>query len=79
MYKHALKLRNELGLGHGSFDWVPEYTNESALGYRNGDVLVIHNFGSNPIELPAGKVIASSRNGVSVELEPNQTVWLQTK
>ena len=79
MYKHALKLRKELGLGHGSFDWVPEYTNDSALGYRNGDVLVIHNFGSNPIELPAGKVIASSRNGVSVELEPNQTVWLQTK
>ena len=79
MYKHALKLRKELGLGHGSFDWVPEYTNESALGYRNGDVLVIHNFGSNPIELPAGKVIASSRNGVSVELESNQTVWLQTK
>ena len=79
MYKHALKLRKELGLGHGSFDWVPEYTNDSALGYRNGDVLVIHNFGSNPIELPAGEVIASSRNGVSVELEPNQTVWLQTK
>ena len=79
MYKHALKLRKELGLGHGSFDWVPEYTNDSALGYRNGDVLVIHNFGSNPIELPAGEVIASSRNGVSVEIEPNQTVWLQTK
>jgi alpha-glucosidase len=79
MYKHALKLRKELGLGHGSFDWVPEYTNDSALGYRNGDVLVIHNFGSNPIELPAGEVIASSRNGVNVEIEPNQTVWLQTK
>ncbi|MEN9730800.1 MAG: hypothetical protein RL488_110 [Actinomycetota bacterium] len=79
MYKHALRLRKELGLGHGSFDWVPEYTNESALGYRNGSVLVIHNFGRESIEMPAGEVIASSKNGISVGIEPDQTVWLQTK
>lgn len=65
--------------GNGSFDWVPEYTNSTSLGYRNGDVLVIHNFGSEAIEIPAGVVIASSRNGASVGLEPDQTVWLQTK
>jgi alpha-glucosidase len=79
MYKHALGLRKELGLGNGSFDWVPEYTNSTSLGYRNGDVLVIHNFGSEAIEIPSGVVIASSRNGASVGLEPDQTVWLQTK
>ena len=79
MYKHALRLRKELGLGNGSFDWVPEYTNSTSLGYRNGDVLVIHNFGSEAIEIPSGVVIASSRNGASVGLEPDQTVWLQTK
>jgi alpha-glucosidase len=79
MYKHALLLRKELGLGNGSFDWVPEYTNSTSLGYRNGDVLVIHNFGSEAIEIPSGVVIASSRNGASVGLEPDQTVWLQTK
>jgi alpha-glucosidase len=79
MYKHALRLRKELGLGNGSFDWVPEYTNSTSLGFRNGDVLVIHNFGSEAIEIPYGVVIASSRNGASVGLEPDQTVWLQTK
>jgi alpha-glucosidase len=79
MYKHALRLRKELGLGNGSFDWVPEYTNSTSLGFRNGDVLVIHNFGSEAIEIPSGVVIASSRNGASVGLEPDQTVWLQTK
>ena len=79
MYKHALRLRKELGLGHGSFDWVAEYTNSTALGYRNGSVLVIHNFGSEAIELPSGKIIASSKNGASVGIEPDQTVWLQTK
>ena len=79
MYKHTLGLRKELGLGNGSFDWVPEYTNSTSLGFRNGDVLVIHNFGSEAIEIPSGVVIASSRNGASVGLEPDQTVWLQTK
>jgi alpha-glucosidase len=79
MYKHALKVRKELGLGHGSFDWVPEFTNETTLGYRNGNVLVIHNFGTRAIEKPAGVVIASSQNGASVALEPDQTVWLQTE
>jgi alpha-glucosidase len=79
MYKHALRLRKELGLGHGSFDWVPEYTNETTLGYLNQGVLVIHNFGRESIALPAGEVIASSQNGTSVGIEPDQTVWLQTK
>jgi alpha-glucosidase len=79
MYKHALRVRKELGLGHGSFDWVPEFTNETTLGYRNGNVLVIHNFANTPIEIPDGEVIVSSKNGVSVSVEPDQTVWLKTK
>jgi len=79
MYKHALSVRKELDLGNGSFDWVAEFTNKSALGYRNGGVLVIHNFGPEGIEIPSGVVIASSQNGASVGLEPDQTVWLQTE
>ena len=79
MYKHALKLRKELKLGNGSFDWLPDYTNESALGYRNGNVLVIHNFGSQAIEMPQGEVIASSANAASVGIEPDQTVWVKTE
>ena len=77
MYKHALRVRKELKLGHGTFDWVPEYTNATTLGYRNGDVLVIHNFGTEPIPLPAGIVIASSGLQECLSVEANQTVWLQ--
>jgi alpha-glucosidase len=76
LYKHALKLRKELGLGHGSFDWVPEYTNENTLGYLNNDILVIHNFGREPISLPQGNLIASSQNGDTLVIEADQTVWL---
>lgn len=79
LYKHALKLRKELGLGHGSFDWVPEYTNETTLGYLNNGILVIHNFGREPIALPQGNLIASSQYGDTLVIEADQTVWLNTK
>ena len=78
MYKHAIRLRSELGLGDGSFEWVAEFTNDRALGFRNGDILVIHNFGDEPLALPAGEIVARSQKGDSLSLEPNTTVWLKT-
>ena len=78
MYKHAIRLRGELGLGDGSFEWVAEFTNESALGFRNGELLVIHNFGDEPLALPAGEIVARSQKADSLSLEPNTTVWLKT-
>ena len=78
MYKHAIRLRGELGLGHGSFEWVAEFTNDRALGFRNGEILVIHNFGEEPLALPSGEIVARSQKGDSLSLEPNTTVWLKT-
>jgi alpha-glucosidase len=69
LYKHALKLRRELSLGEGSFAWLPGFVGESSLGFRNGEILVIHNFGLDPIQLPAGEIIASSA--------ADQTVWIR--
>jgi alpha-glucosidase len=43
-YKHYLALRKELDLGNGKFEWVPELCSESVLAYRNGKVVVTHNF-----------------------------------
>lgn len=79
LYKHALKVRKELQIGEGSFEWVPEFVSENSLGFRNGEILVIHNFGHEPIELPAGEVIASSLTGMSDghPLVKDQTVWLK--
>mgnify|MGYP000732900647 CR=1 FL=1 len=79
LYKHALELRRQLKLGEGSFKWLDEMVSDGVLGYRNGNVLVIHNFGSAPIKLPVGKVLASSLHGMHEghDLVEDQTVWLQ--
>jgi len=79
LYKQALKLRKKLKLGEGSFDWAPEFVSDTSLGYKNGDVLVVHNFGHSPIELPNGEVLASSLHGMTSghDLAADQTVWLK--
>ncbi|MEY4263071.1 MAG: hypothetical protein RLY88_779 [Actinomycetota bacterium] len=78
LYKHALKLRKELAIGEGSFEWLPGYVGDNVLGFRNGDVVVIHNFGHEPIDLPAGKILASSLHGMTEghALAADQTVWI---
>ena len=79
LYKHALKLRRDLKLGEGSFEWAAEFVTEHSLGFSNGDILVVHNFGHSPIELPEGEIIASSLEGMQPghALVADQTVWLK--
>lgn len=81
LYRHALKMRKQLALGEGSFEWVDEFVGENSLGFRNGNILVVHNFGHTPIALPAGEIIASSLHGMREghNLVADQTVWLRTK
>lgn len=77
LYKSALHLRRELKLGEGSFAWLPQFTNDRALGYRNGGILVIHNFGTDSLSLPTGEVILRSINGSDQHhIAPNETVWV---
>ena len=79
LYKHALQVRKDLQLGEGSFDWAPEFIGEHSLGFRNGEILVVHNFGHEPIALPRGEVVASSLHGMTSghDLVADQTVWLK--
>jgi alpha-glucosidase len=79
LYKHALKLRRDLKLGEGSFEWAAEFVTEHSLGFRNGDVLVVHNFGHSPIDLPDGEIIASSLHGMTPghPLAADQTAWIK--
>ena len=79
LYKSALHLRKSLDLGGGSFDWLPRYVNKTTLGYRNGDILVIHNFGTDALHLPPGDVLISSQHGLGSgeALGADQTVWLK--
>jgi alpha-glucosidase len=73
-YKNALKLRSELKLGEGSFDWV---STSDELMYENGQILVVHNFSNQPVLLPEGRVLLSSMP-ISADglLQPNDTAWV---
>lgn len=71
-YKKALRLRKELALGEGSFDWVQ---NDELLSYQNGQLLIVHNFGQD-CTLPAGRLLLSSDPYQADLLRSNQTLWL---
>jgi alpha-glucosidase len=70
LYRAALKLRKELALGEGSFDWVEQ---EEVLSYQNGSTTISHNFGSQPKEIQ-GTILLRSENQEG-PLQPNETVW----
>jgi alpha-glucosidase len=78
MYKQALKLRSELDLGQGSFEWVEELCYQDVLAFRNNGILVIHNFGEIDIELPEGTELISSTTDSQQNLVlPHETKWLK--
>ena len=72
MYQQALRLRSELKLGEGSFDWVSK---TAVLTYQNGNVRVIHNFSGEPVKLE-GEVLLSSMPLAAGNLLPNDTAWI---
>ena len=78
LYKHALAARKSWNLGNGSFEWVPGLVSPTTLAYKNGDILVVHNFGEDAVALPEGEVILQSWAGACTDALPaNQTVWLK--
>jgi alpha-glucosidase len=78
MYKAALKIRRELDLGQGSFEWVEELCSEDVLAFRNMNVVVIHNFGDSAISSPEGEeLISSSSQSQLGQLLPNETKWIK--
>ena len=73
MYQQALKLRSDLKLGEGSFDWVSK---TDALRYQNGSLQIVHNFSSEPIKLTGEVVISSMPLAEDGSLLPNDTAWV---
>lgn len=59
LYKTLVRLRSELGLGTGGFEWLEGY-GDDAVAFRNGTFGVIANIGENELALPAGEVMVSS-------------------
>ena len=73
MYQQALKLRSDLKLGEGSFDWVSK---TDALRYQNGSLQIVHNFSSEPIKLTGEVVLSSMPLAQDGSLLPNDTAWV---
>jgi len=91
LYRAALALRREHGLGAGTFLWAAAHApKEGVLAFHNGDVLVFANMGIAAVPLPAGLRIAlastpdavarsaagSGNAGAAWKLAPNSAVYL---
>ncbi len=81
MYRKALELRRQLGLGAGTLAWWPEHDAEGLVAFVNGDVLVAMNMGEHPVQLPELPVLATSSASAmeGTKIRPNSTVWLKLR
>jgi alpha-glucosidase len=79
LYKRLLNKRREFGLGGGGFRWADEFQDKNTLAYINNGVLVLMNFGPEPVVLPAGEVLVTTQHDLTVEreLEHDQVVWIK--
>jgi alpha-glucosidase len=75
LYRSALRLRERHGLGTGTLTWLD--TPADVLAFRNGDLLVMTNFGDAPAELPlsARVVLASEPLAAHGRVPQDVTVW----
>src|SRR5690606_11407857 len=58
LYRRAIRLRRELGLGQGELRWDPTLGSDDVLAMRRstplGEVLVLTNLGPDPVAMPEG-------------------------
>ncbi|CAN5300369.1 glycoside hydrolase family 13 protein [soil metagenome] len=82
LYKLALALRAESGLGFGAVTWITDLDfGDDVLAFRNGDITVISNTGAMPVEIPVevlGELLLASDPVDEAVLPPDTTVWLRT-
>jgi len=74
-YRRALELRRELQ-GEEEFQWIDESSDDVLRFVRPGGWRSITNFGSSPVDLPAGKVLLSSSPLEDDRLPGDTTAWL---
>jgi alpha-glucosidase len=79
LYRAGLALRKTHDLGAGDFDWLPNLCGETSLAFVNRAVAIVHNFGAEPLPLPAdlGTPLIESELGAVANhtLAPNTTAW----
>jgi len=75
LYRSALRLRREHGLGAGSMAW--QDGPDGVLAFRNGDLLALTNFGAAPAALPADASVLLSSEPLDPDgrVPHDVTVW----
>src|SRR6185312_6442793 len=81
LYRRMISVRAERELGRGRLTWAPENAPATGvLSYANGDLQMLANLGTTPVEIPAGRevVVSSSDDAVDGDgrLSPNAALWL---
>lgn len=76
LYRAALRVRRKLFANTAPLRWND--TAADVLSFTRGDVTCIVNFGSDPIELPAGRVLVTSSPSVGTSLGMDEAAWLVT-
>ncbi|MCU1514982.1 MAG: hypothetical protein JWO10_2072 [Microbacteriaceae bacterium] len=75
LYKLALALRQQHGLGVGELQWLDGY-NDSVVAFENSGITVLANTGATEVPLPKGTILLAS-GAVETTLPGDTTVWLQ--
>lgn len=75
MYRTALRLRRELSLGVGGWEWVD--SGPDVVHGRNGAVHVLTNFGTSPVALPEGELLLASGDLEDGAVPSDTTVWVR--
>ncbi|WP_320067689.1 glycoside hydrolase family 13 protein [Micromonospora sp. RTGN7] len=77
LYRTALRLRHEHGLGRGSLYWLS--AGDEVLSFRNAEVSVLTNFGAAAVPLPAGVEVLHASAPLDDDAVPSDvTVWFRT-
>ncbi|MFF5175041.1 alpha-amylase family glycosyl hydrolase [Micromonospora sp. NPDC000089] len=76
MYRTALGLRREHGLGRGTLEWLS--TGDEVLAFRNAGLTVLTNFGTAAVPAPTGEVVHSSAPlDADGRVPTDVTVWVR--
>jgi alpha-glucosidase len=72
MYRAALRLRREYRLGSGTLTWEA-----GDFAFANGDLLVVTNFGPDPVPAPPDVLLASGELTGDDLIPVDTTVWVR--
>jgi alpha-glucosidase len=80
LYRTALRLRREHGLGAGELTWV-DGAEPGVLTAANGDVLVLANLSEQPATLPEGAEVLVISGGLTPDgkLPTDTSAWLRVR